>query len=168
MAARTWLASLVVAVGVAGIVASHPVRSELIGDVSALVAGGSLSVVLIVQRLVHDVKQLAAMSIAGAVTAIATIPFVGHAWLGLRNAVLASLDAGIALPVALALITSSSSRVGASEVSLLLLIETVLAPFWAWWIIREMPSWQTVLSGALILVALATHSALQVREELKT
>jgi drug/metabolite transporter (DMT)-like permease len=167
MPSRTWLASLVVAVGVAGIVLASPGRTELVGDVSALVAGGSLSLVLIVQRMFHDVKQLAAMSVSSLLIAIVTVPFTGSPGLGLRNAVLAGFDAGIALPIALALITSSPRRVGASEASLLLLIETVLSPFWAWWIIKETPSWQTLLSGALILGALATHSLLQVREELQ-
>jgi drug/metabolite transporter (DMT)-like permease len=164
---RTWLAGGFVALGVAGIVLSQPGRSELIGDLSAVVAAMSLSGVFIVQRFFHGVRQFAPMSLAGAATAAAAIPFVESAALGLRNATFAWLDAGMALPLAIALITSYPERIGASETSLLLLVETVLSPLWVWWIIRENPSEQTLVCGVLIVAALAAHSAFQIRDELR-
>jgi drug/metabolite transporter (DMT)-like permease len=164
---RTWLAGGFVAIGVAGIALSQPGRSELIGDLSAVVAAMSLSLVFIIQRFFRGVRQFAPMSLAGAASAVAALPFVENAALGLRNASLAWLDAAIALPLAIALITSYPDRIGASETSLLLLVETVLSPLWVWWVIRENPSEQTLVCGVLIVAALAAHSALQVRDELR-
>jgi drug/metabolite transporter (DMT)-like permease len=48
-------------------------------------------------------------------------------------------------------LTRAMARVGALDAVLLLLIEPVLAPIWAWWLHGEVPGWSTVLGGLLIL-----------------
>jgi len=49
-------------------------------------------------------------------------------------------------------------RVGALEVSLLLLLEPVLSPLWAWLIHGEQPSTMASLGGAVIVVATAVYT----------
>jgi len=50
-------------------------------------------------------------------------------------------------------------RVGALEVSLLVLLEPVLSPVWAWMIHGEQPSPLALLGGAIIVVATAVYTA---------
>jgi drug/metabolite transporter (DMT)-like permease len=50
-------------------------------------------------------------------------------------------------------------RVGALEVSLLVLLEPVLGPLWAWMIHGERPSNLAVLGGATIVIATAVYTA---------
>ena len=50
-------------------------------------------------------------------------------------------------------------RVGALEVSLLVLLEPVLGPLWAWMIHSERPSNLAVLGGASIVIATAVYTA---------
>ena len=50
-------------------------------------------------------------------------------------------------------------RVGALEVSLLILLEPVLSPVWAWMIHGEQPSALAILGGAIIVVATAVYTA---------
>jgi len=50
-------------------------------------------------------------------------------------------------------------RVGALEASLLILIEPVLSPVWAWMIHGEQPSTLAMLGGAIIVVATAIYTA---------
>ncbi len=49
-------------------------------------------------------------------------------------------------------------RVGALEVSLLVLLEPVLSPFWAWLIHGEQPSALAILGGAVIVAATAAYT----------
>jgi DME family drug/metabolite transporter len=49
-------------------------------------------------------------------------------------------------------------RVGALEVSLLLLLEPVLSPLWAWLIHGEQPSAMALLGGAVIVVATGVYT----------
>ena len=50
-------------------------------------------------------------------------------------------------------------RVGALEASLLILLEPVLSPFWAWLIHGEQPSVLAILGGAIIVAATAVYTA---------
>ena len=50
-------------------------------------------------------------------------------------------------------------RVGALEASLLILLEPVLSPVWAWMIHGERPSELALLGGAVIVVATAAYTA---------
>ncbi|MEM9293087.1 MAG: DMT family transporter [Acidobacteriota bacterium] len=67
----------------------------------------------------------------------------------------------IALPYLL--LTWAVARLPALEVSLLLLIEPVLAPLWAWWLHGEIPSLRSLAGGAVILCATAGHGILSAR-----
>jgi drug/metabolite transporter, DME family len=62
----------------------------------------------------------------------------------------------IALPYAL--ITDSMREVGALESSLLLLIEPVFAPLWAWLVLAETPAGLALAGGALIIGASLAHT----------
>ena len=56
-------------------------------------------------------------------------------------------------------------RVGALEVSLLVLLEPVLGPLWAWLIHNERPSNLALLGGAIIVAATALYTW---RESIRT
>ncbi len=55
-------------------------------------------------------------------------------------------------------------RVGALEVSLLVLLEPVLGPVWAWLVHGEEPSELALLGGAVIIVATAVYAVWRERE----
>ena len=46
----------------------------------------------------------------------------------------------------------------ASEVSLLMIIETIMAPIWVWIFLNEVPSNYTLVGGAIILTTLIINS----------
>jgi len=165
LARRTVIAGTVVALGVASIVLVHFGPAEVIGDGSAAIATLTLSLVLILQRMFSGVDVLAAMALSGLLTAIIAAPFAWPIQWGGSNLLFAGLDSAVVLPLAFALITSNHLRVKASEAGLLMLIETVLGPLWVWWIIHEVPSWPTILSGVLILGALVAHGVAELRSE---
>ena len=80
--------------------------------------------------------------------------------LPVRDAALAFTSGAVLLGVGLPIFNAAGRHVPAARTSLLLLSEIVLAPIWVWLIVDETPSGNTVVGGAVILVALvwvATH-----------
>ena len=84
-----------------------------------------------------------------------------------------SVDAGyllllglVVLPVSFTLITLSPRYLQAPEVSLILLIETVLGPLWVWLALGEVPPTRTLMAGLLILGTLLIHTLLSLRAPL--
>ena len=62
------------------------------------------------------------------------------------------------------LLSQAMPHVPALQASLLLLLEPVLNPIWAWWIHRETPSAWSLAGGALILGATVVRILAEARE----
>jgi drug/metabolite transporter, DME family len=71
----------------------------------------------------------------------------------------------IQIGLAYACLTRGLRRVPALEASLLLMVEPVLNPVWAWLVHGERPSHWALLGGALIIGATATQAVVQGGEE---
>lgn len=80
-----------------------------------------------------------------------------------RDALLLLLQGSLVLPLSFALITRGSRYLPAAEVSLILLLETLLGPLWVWLVVGESPDLPTLLAGLLILFTLVVHSLLQMK-----
>ena len=63
------------------------------------------------------------------------------------------------IAIAYIFLVQGVKRVGAIEVSLLILVEPVLSPVWAWIIHGEQPSTLALMGGAIIVVATAVYTA---------
>ncbi len=64
----------------------------------------------------------------------------------------------IITPFSRVLIFSGTKFINASEVSLLMIIETVMGPIWVWMVLNEVPSSYTFIGGAIILLTLIVNS----------
>ena len=62
------------------------------------------------------------------------------------------------LPVSFGLISLGPRYLPAPEVALILLLETVLGPFWVWLVLEEQPSAFALAGGAIVVGALVLHS----------
>jgi drug/metabolite transporter (DMT)-like permease len=80
-------------------------------------------------------------------TGIGAADGVALAWLGVFQIGLAYFS-----------LTSGMKRVPALETSLLLLLEPVLNPAWAWWFQGERPSEWALVGAAIILAATVTRT----------
>tara|TARA_B100001123_G_C15281302_1_gene1014095 strand:- start:420 stop:1280 length:861 start_codon:yes stop_codon:yes gene_type:complete len=68
----------------------------------------------------------------------------------------------VAIPFVL--ITLAPRYITAAEVNLFFLLETVLGPLWVWMVIREQPSMETIIGGAIIISTIAVHSFLALKK----
>jgi drug/metabolite transporter (DMT)-like permease len=75
------------------------------------------------------------------------------------------LQGCILLTVSFALLTIGGAMIPAPEVSMLLLLETLLGPIWVWLAGFEAPPPNTIYGGALLIATITLHSAYAIREE---
>jgi drug/metabolite transporter (DMT)-like permease len=75
------------------------------------------------------------------------------------------LNGAIVLPIAMGLITYGPKLISAPEVSLILLLETVLGPLWVWLALGEAPPGQTFAGGGLVVAAILVNAWLGFREQ---
>ena len=156
IAARTWIACAVAAVGLAFIFASQLSADGLVGDLWALLTAFALAACAITIRRYPQTNLFLGMAFGGLLCGMLYAPFADWnlstddiALLGLNGAVLA---------VAFLCIMVASRRLSPPEINLLFLLETATAPLWVWLVLDEEPPWVTATAGLLIVAVLVWHS----------
>ncbi|NKB50331.1 MAG: EamA family transporter [Alphaproteobacteria bacterium] len=157
IAPRTIVAIVVVMAGMAIIFGDGLGRGNLLGNLSAVFAAACWAGSLVLLR--HSPQTDAPLAIAGGgyliaaialIFAPALIPSPADAlWLGLLGL--------IVLPVSFGLISLGPRYLPAPEVSLIVLLEAVIGPLWAWAFIGQVPTATSLAGGALIIATLAVY-----------
>ena len=155
---QTWIAILAAMVGILVIVSDSLGGGALLGDMAALVTALGLAIQFNILRRYRSVNMIPAMALGNLITALVALPLAGTlatvpmdvVWLGLLGVVF--------MPAGAALITLGPRYLPAPEVGLILLLETVVGPFWVWLALGEIPSNRTFLGGAIVIAALAGHA----------
>ena len=71
--------------------------------------------------------------------------------------------APVVVPFGLMLLTLGPRYLAAPEVAMLLLLETVVGPFWVWLVLAEEPGIRSLIGGAIIVTALFLHALVRLR-----
>src|SRR5262249_19788406 len=102
-----------------------------------------------------------ALAVAACLAALIGAPSLGTLSINAHNAVVSLADACVIVPVALALISYGPRYLRAAEVSLLLLLETVLGPAYVWLALGERPSPAVAVCALIIIGAIAADTVPQ-------
>ena len=68
-------------------------------------------------------------------------------------------------PISRVLLGTGAKYIRASEVSLLMIIETIMAPIWVWIFLNEVPSSYTFIGGSIIIATLIINSIYTLKKE---
>ena len=165
IAPRTWIAVLVVFIGIAAIFSGNLGGGALIGDLCAIGAALFFSGHLTTLRYAKNINMVPAVALAGVFTALAVLPLAAPYLVSIHDLALLAAMGLVMLPLAHGLIALGPRLIPAPEVGLLILLETILGPFWVWLVIGEVPAVQTFFGGVLILGTLVVHTAYTLRRE---
>ena len=155
IAARSWVASLLVVSGLAVIFKDGLQSGALIGNVFALIVAFALSGLFLTLRARPDADNRRAM-VVGAMMAVA-IRYADPFGLTAQQWLWMALLGGVVLPASFVLIGQGPRYIPAAEVSLLMLLESVFAPVWVYLGVGEAPSLTVVLGAVLVLSVLLWH-----------
>lgn len=73
-------------------------------------------------------------------------------------------DGLVMIPLAFFCLATGPRYLSAPEVGMFYLLETILAPIWVWIVFLESPTSQTLIGGAVLILALVGHSVWQMRQ----
>jgi drug/metabolite transporter (DMT)-like permease len=157
---RMWLTSAVALAGMV-VIFHHDVGSgSLVGDLLALVTAVGLGIAFVLVRHRRTVNMIPAMSLGKLLSAAAVLPLAEPLHMTATGLGLMFFLGLALLPFSLAMLTLGPRYIPAPEVSLLLLMETALAPLIVWVVIGETASRSTVVGGIVVLTALAVNAVL--------
>lgn len=156
--------TIIIAIGAMAVIFAEGLgRGDLMGNLAAIATALTWAgmVVVLSHAQIDDPAPAMALSgymVAGLALIVApTVAVVAldMLWLGLLGLVV--------LPVSFFMIMLGPRHLSAPEVSLIMLLEAVLGPIWAWWFISQTPSKLSLIGGAVILGVLAIHFAIGLR-----
>ncbi|WP_421879375.1 DMT family transporter [Pacificispira sp.] len=133
-------------------------RASLRGDAMALFAALMLASSFVLIRRRKEVNMVPATAVGGYFAALIALPFAAPLAVDQDQALLIGLLGVVLLPVCFGLIALGPRRLPAAEVSLLMLLETIIGPIWVWAVIGEVPGPYAVIGGLIVLGALTAHA----------
>ena len=159
----TWLATLIIFIGLTIVFYGSLTTGSFIGDLAALVTSIFLAVSLVLIRKNRTISMVPALSWSSALSCLVALPFALPTSLSGTSLTLMLILGLIVLPVSLAMIGLTPQYLPAPEVSLIMRLEALLAPLWVWLVLGEVPSRQTLIGGGIILATLICLSVYTIR-----
>lgn len=160
---ETWAAILVAVAGVSVVVSDGLGQGTLRGDAVAILATATLAAMLVTLRQNRTRNMVPAIAFGGLLAAAVMLPLTDPFAVSDQDTVILGLLGVVILPASFALITRGPRYLPAAEVALLVLLETVLGPFWVWLALGEEPSAMVLAGGMVVIAAIAGHSFVTLR-----
>lgn len=152
------IVTIVIAIAAMGVIFAEGLgRGDLLGNLAAVATAFAWAGMVVILSHAQIRDPAPAMALSGyiiAAVALFVAPTVSiialdALWLGLLGFVV--------LPISFFMIMLGPRHLSAPEVSLIMLLEAVLGPIWAWWFISQAPTPLALIGGAVILGTLAVH-----------
>jgi len=156
---RTWCAIALVVIGVFVISSNSDGQgATLYGDVAAMIGAFFLAAGFTLVRRRPTISIFPALSIGGLLTAIAVFPLAQPLSITQQDMGFLLIMGVYVVPLGTALMFIGPRYVPASEVGLMLLLESVLGPIWVWLALDEFPATTTLIGGGIILTTLVMNT----------
>jgi drug/metabolite transporter (DMT)-like permease len=150
--------------GIAVLVAGElRAEADLIGHLVGLGVPLSTGVFFTLLRRARSSNSGPILVAAGGIVAAAMLPFAWAPVMPAASVPYMVLLGLVVIPVAFTLISQGPRYLPAAEASLLMLLETVFGPVWAWLLLSELPSPAAFAGGALVLGSVAGHVLVSTR-----
>ena len=160
---KTWFAILVTLLGVIIVIfngdgaTAAPTGNVLFGGLLGLISAFGLAVVFVLIRKSPNVPVLLAVALGNILSGVvgfagvsADSLFSGSLWPVL-------LMGFVVMPLAMALLSTAPRYTAPTNVTLFMLLEMVLGPFWVWLGTGEQPSFMMIFGAAIVLATLIIY-----------
>ena len=169
LALRTWVTIFVAIVGIAVVFWGRIGDGNTFGDIFALLCALLMAAALVSVSLNPKINTTAAIGLGSLLTALFSLYMGADVTApSTRDFVYLFLNGGIIIQIALGLIAYGPKLISAPEVSLIMLLETVLGPYWVWLVLSERLPQQTFIGGGLVVTALLVNAWLGFRSKRST
>ncbi|MDE0114526.1 MAG: DMT family transporter [Albidovulum sp.] len=163
----TWVAIAVAAFGVFLMLGEGLSNGRTFGNIMALISASAFAVMLVVARKGGKIDILGGAFLGGFLAAaygLVLSIFVGKGLIVERDDLIFMLAMGsFSIGLGIGLVTWATPYIPAAEVSVLVLIESVLAPVWVWAFNFEQITFVEFIGGSIVFSAIVALSIVSTR-----
>ena len=161
---KTWIAIIVTLVAVSYIFHDSIEMGNFYGDLFGLITAFGLACNAVIARFAKNRDLVPSAVIGKLCVAIFAFFFVDTFSLVGTDLIFIPLMCVMCVAIPFVLVTIAPRFIPAEEVNLFFLLETIIGPFWVWLIINEQPTIETIQGGSIILLTIAIHSYLKLKQ----
>ena len=157
---KTWIAIIITTLAVIYIFYDAIDAGDFLGNFLGLICATGLAVNAVIIRSAKKINLVPSAMIGKLVVALFAIVFVDQIKLENNDLIFVPLMCVVCIAIPFVCVTLAPRYITAPEVNLFFLLETIFGPLWVWLVIKEQPSFETIIGGAIIITTIAFHSAL--------
>ena len=128
------------------------------GNIYALLCTALFSISFVLLSKYKEMDRTILTAFAGLALSILAIFFCDELVVDFKTLMVLMIMGLLISPISRLLLGNGAKYISASEVSLLMIIETIMAPIWVWIFLNEIPSSYTFIGGSIIIVTLIINS----------
>lgn len=159
-----YVASLFIFIGLYIIFKDQISLGSLAGNIYALLCAILFSISFVFLERHKDLNRVVLTAISGLMTSVLCFLFISSLIIDVRTLLILMAMGLLVTPISRVMIGNGTKYINASEVSLLMIIETILAPLWVWMFLNEIPTNQTFMGGSIILITLILNSLYKLKK----
>ena len=160
---NTWFAIFITFAAVTYIFYDSIELGNFFGDIFGFITAFGLAVNANLARYAKNVDLVPSAVIGKLCVAIFAFFFVDNFELAGNDIIVVPLMCIMCVALPFVLVTIAPRFIAAAEVNLFFLLETIIGPIWVWLVIKEQPTPETILGGLIIIITIAIHSFLKIK-----
>ena len=161
---KTWVAIFITFFAALYIFYDSIKLGNFFGDILGFVAAMGLAVGAVIIRSAKKLNLVPSAVVGKLIIALFAMLFVKDYSLNNNDIYIVPLMCVMCVAIPFVLVTMAPRFITAAEVNLFFLLETIIGPIWVWLIIKEQPTPETIVGGAIIVLTIATHSFLKLKK----
>ena len=162
---KTWLAITITTLAVIYIFVDSFEKGDIKGNVYGFICAMGLAAgAVIIRSGKKSANLIPSAMTAKLIIALIALFFVDDLKIDGHDFLIIPAMCIFCVAIPFVLITLAPRYITAAEVNLFFLLETVLGPLWVWMVIKEQPSVETIIGGAIIIFTIAAHSFLALKK----
>ena len=161
---KTWLAIIITTLAVIYIFYDALDAGDFLGNFLGLVTALGLAIGANIIRSAKKISLVPSAMLGKLMVALIALLFVDKIKLEGNDLIIIPVMCIMCVAIPFVLVTLAPRYITAAEVNLFFLLETILGPLWVWMVIKEQPSFETIVGGAVIVITIAIHSFLALKK----
>ena len=164
---KTWIAIIITTFAAIYIFYDSIQIGNFLGDIFGLITALGLAVGAVIVRSAKNRNLVPSAVVGKLFVAIIALFFVESFELSNKDLIIVPAMCILCVAIPFVLVTIAPRFITAAEVNLFFLLETILGPIWVWMVIKEQPTLETIQGGLIIILTIAIHSVLAIKNTIK-
>ena len=160
---KTWISIIVTFLAIIYIFIDSLKLGNFYGDILGFITAIGLAVGAVTIRAAKSKNLVPAAVVGKLFVATFALFFIESFTLKNNDLIIIPLMCILCVAIPFVLVTIAPRFIPAAEVNLFFLLETIIGPIWVWLIIKEQPTIETLQGGVVIILTIALHSYLKLK-----